>query len=58
MDVTDLSISKEALQELFHIDKNLWKNEVEEIKDYFKIFAGRLPVAFKEEIFLLETRLQ
>lgn len=57
LDTTGLSITQEALNELFHIDKGLWKKEVAEIKDYFKIFGDRLPNGLKEEISALESRL-
>lgn len=57
LDLSDLTISKEAYKELFHIDKDLWKKEMEGIKDYFKIFGNKLPQGIKEEISTLEKRL-
>lgn len=57
LDISGLTISKEALEELFSINKDLWKKEVAEIKDYFKIFGDRLPEGIKKEVSALESRL-
>ena len=58
LDITGLSITQQAIEELFHIDKNLWQNEVEKLKDYFKIFGDKFPQALKQEISDLELRLK
>lgn len=58
LDISGLRISMDTLQELFYIDKKLWRNEVSKIKDYFKIFGNKLPSVFKEEIAHIEARLQ
>lgn len=58
LDVTGLSISKEALEMLFHVDRDLWKQELNENKEYFKMFGDKLPEGIKQEISDLESRLQ
>ena len=57
LDLTGLNISKESIQELFHIDNTAWKKEVEELKSYFKIFGDKLPLGIAEELRELEKRL-
>lgn len=57
LDLTGLDISKESIQELFHIDNTAWKKEVEELKSYFKIFGDKLPLGIAEELRELEKRL-
>lgn len=58
LDLTGLSVSKEVLNELFSIDKQQWKKETAEIKEYFKIFGNQLPDGIKNELNALEQRLQ
>lgn len=57
LDLTGLNISKSKLEELFHIDPESWKKEVEELKQYFKIFGDRLPKGISDELVSLENRL-
>lgn len=57
LDISGLSISQEALKELFYIDKERWKQEAQEAKEYFKIFGKQLPDGIKDEISALEKRL-
>lgn len=58
LDVEGLTIDKEQLASLFHIDKEAWKEEVEELRGYFKIFGDKLPEGIEEELDDLEKRLQ
>ena len=58
LDLSGLNLSDEALKELFHIDKDVWRQEVNEIKNYFSIFGRKLPEQFKCEIEDLEKRLK
>lgn len=58
LDLKGLTISEAHLKELFLIDKDLWKKEVLEIKEYFKIFGQKLPEGLKKEIIDLEKRLE
>lgn len=53
-----LSISKDALQNLFHVDSDEWKNEVKELRRYFAMFGDKLPQGIIDELNNLENRLQ
>jgi phosphoenolpyruvate carboxykinase (GTP) len=57
LDLTNLSLSNEALQELFHIDPTLWLQETEELTHYFSLFGNKLPEGIKEELISLKQRL-
>ena len=57
LDVSGLDLAPETLKELLAVDKEAWKGEVEELKDYFKIFGDKLPDGIKEELQALEARL-
>lgn len=57
LDVNGLNISKETIHQLLAVDKNGWKQEVEELKTYFKMFGDRLPKEISEELHALEKRL-
>lgn len=57
-DVSGLQISKEVLQQLFHVDKGLWIKEAEDMKNYLKIFGGRLPPAIAQELENLKKRVE
>lgn len=57
LDLSGLSLSSEALKELLSIDPQAWLKEVQEIKEYFKLFSDRLPKEIKKELEELEKRL-
>jgi phosphoenolpyruvate carboxykinase (GTP) len=57
IDLSDLDISENEMEELFLIDKKLWLEEVDEIKEYFEIFGSRLPHGLIDELKALENRL-
>ncbi|MDO5561058.1 MAG: phosphoenolpyruvate carboxykinase (GTP) [Oscillospiraceae bacterium] len=50
-------ITPEVLDELLAVDKDLWKNEVTDLREFYKQFGDRLPAKIKEELDSLETRL-
>ena len=57
LDISGLTISKEALHELFKIDRNDWIEESERLEKYYKIFGNKLPVELSNEIKQLKQRL-
>lgn len=57
LDLQGLSISPENLDQLFAVDKESWLKEVNELKDYFKIFGDHLPQGLHDELKALEQRL-
>ncbi len=57
LDLSGLSLPEKSIQELFHVDLNEWKKEVDELRSYFKIFGNRMPQGIIEELNALEKRL-
>lgn len=57
IDISGLSIKSEDMQQLFQIDSVAWKNEVEELKNYYRLFGDHLPREIHEELQALENRL-
>lgn len=57
IDTTDLDIDPKVMEELLSIDKDVWKEEVESQKEFFKTFGDELPAEIKEEHDKLEKRL-
>lgn len=51
-------VSEDTLKDLLNIDKGLWKKEVENIKDFYKMFEENLPEELENELKLLESRLK
>lgn len=57
LDLSDLDISKEALQKLFQIDRGAFLHEAEELENYFFIFGNNLPQGIRDELEALKNRL-
>jgi phosphoenolpyruvate carboxykinase (GTP) len=57
LDLSGLCISNQALKQLLFIDRNAWKQEVEELKSYFSIFGDKLPQKLSDELLALQERL-
>ena len=57
LDLSGLDISKEAVNELLHVDANSYLREVEELESYFFIFGSRLPQGIRDELDHLKNRL-
>ena len=58
IDTTDLDITADQLKELLSVDKEVWMEDVENQKEYFKQFGDRLPAAIKKELENLENNLK
>jgi phosphoenolpyruvate carboxykinase (GTP) len=56
-DVSDLDISRETLEKLFTVSPEEGINELNEMREYYKIFGDRLPKELLEELDELEKRL-
>ncbi len=52
-----LDVSPETLSDLLSIDKESWKEDIENIKDFYKLVGDRVPQELKEELAALEARL-
>ena len=50
IDTTGLGISAEELDALLSVDKEVWKEDVENIKEYFAQFGDRLPADIKKQL--------
>ena len=57
LDTNGLNMSKQALKELLFVDKDAWRKEVLELKNYFAIFGEKLPLGIRQELHSLELRL-
>lgn len=50
-------VTPEVLDELLAVDKDLWKAEVADIREFYKQFGDRLPKAMADQLNNLEARL-
>ncbi|HOP86813.1 MAG TPA: phosphoenolpyruvate carboxykinase (GTP) [Syntrophorhabdaceae bacterium] len=57
LDLTGLSLSREAMEELLYVDKEAWLEEAKEIERFFKTFGSDLPMELKNELKALQERL-
>lgn len=58
LDVNNLTISNQAMNELFNVDKNEWLNEVNSVETYYKGLGNRIPKELWDELEALKNRLQ
>lgn len=58
IDLTGLKISQETCDKLCYVDKEAWIKEIEEMREYYKIFGDRLPKQLIEELDKIEERLK
>lgn len=58
IDLNGLNIPAEDLQQLLEVNPQAWKHEVDEMRDYLKIFGERLPNEILEELNGLQGRLE
>ena len=57
IDISGLEVSANDMKELLKVDKNLWKAEVELIKEHYARFGNRIPAALNAELATLEKNL-
>lgn len=57
LDTRGLSLSDDALEELFHIDAKQYLREMEELESYFFIFGSKLPKGIRDELEAVKNRL-
>jgi phosphoenolpyruvate carboxykinase (GTP) len=58
LDLLGLSLSPDALQELFQIDPVGWLGEIAQLRSYFSVFGSRFPDALHSEADALEARFK
>jgi phosphoenolpyruvate carboxykinase (GTP) len=52
-----LDVSDEAMEKLFHVDRNMWTAECDLTEEYFDKFGERVPAALTDELAQLRGRL-
>ena len=57
IDISNLNVDSLTMDDLLTVDRNEWKKEVENIREYYKIFGSDIPVELSEELNALEKRL-
>lgn len=57
LDIQGLNLPKDAIKELFSIDKSEWKKEAHQLSNYYKMFGDKLPPDLLTELHSLESRL-
>ena len=57
IDVEGLDITTDTVRDLLSVDKNLWKEEVKGIKEFYAKFGDKLPGALESELATLESNL-
>ena len=58
INLEESGVSVETLRDLLSVDKELWKTEVEGIKEFYAKFGDKLPAALREELTKLEENLK
>jgi phosphoenolpyruvate carboxykinase (GTP) len=57
IDISGLSVTKADIEELVKVDKALWKDELELIKEQQAALGARMPEELKQQVVQLEARL-
>ena len=50
-------VTPEIMEKLLYVDKNLWKEEVANLREFYKQFGDRLPAEITKQLDNLEARL-
>lgn len=58
IDVTGLDVTDEQMTELLSVERDVWLEDVDNIKEYFAQFGDKLPAKIKEELDILEKNLK
>jgi phosphoenolpyruvate carboxykinase (GTP) len=57
LNLDGVDVSEDALEKLFHVDRNMWTAECDLTEEYFEQFGNRVPEALTEELAQLRGRL-
>ena len=57
LDTDGLNVSKETLSEILSVDKELWKQETKEIREFYKQIGDRVPKELYNQLEILENNL-
>lgn len=58
IDITGLDMTTEDIEALLSVDKEAWREDVENIKEYFAQFGDRLPEEIKHQLEILDNNLK
>ena len=58
LDLTGLKMDAETIKQLFEINPEQWKKEIEELKQYYSLFGQKLPRLILKELDQLEERIE
>ncbi len=58
IDTSGIDVTEEQMDELLHVDKEEWLNEIASIREHYARFEERLPKALSDELDALEARLK
>ena len=58
LDLSQLDIRSSSLKELLTVNSSEWQKELLQLKDYYKLFGEKFPIALVEELNALEKRLE
>jgi len=57
LDLTGLKMDPGKIKELFAVDSEAWREEIDELRGYFKQFGSKLPAGIRQQLDQLENRL-
>ncbi len=58
IDTSGIDVTEEQMDELLHVDKEEWLNEIASIREHYARFEERLPKTLSDELDALEARLK
>jgi len=58
INIEDLSLSKETIEDLLSIDKDLWLEDADGIEEFYDKFNGRIPQELRKELETLKSNLK
>ncbi|MCF7851962.1 MAG: phosphoenolpyruvate carboxykinase (GTP) [Simkaniaceae bacterium] len=58
IDIEGLNMSCDTLEELLYLDPHLWKKEIQELQDYFKIFDPKFPKQLSQYLVKLLQKIE
>ena len=58
IDTSDINVTEEQMDELLHVDREEWLNEITSIREHYARFEDRLPKTLSDELDALEERLK
>ena len=58
IDTSGIDVTEEQMEELLHVDREEWLNEIASIREHYARFEERLPKTLSDELDALESRLK